>query len=55
MMRWLTDPQLFNRVILVLFALAAIRWALAKNWPQCGYWASAFVLNLCVTEMGGNS
>lgn len=52
-MTWLTDPKLFNYIILVLFALAAIRWAFAGNIPQAGYWASAFALNVFVT-MGIN-
>lgn len=48
-MTWLFDPKLFNYIILVLFALASIRWAIAGNIPQAGYWASAFALNVFVT------
>lgn len=50
-MNWLTDPKLFNYIILALFAMAAIRWWIAKDIPQAGYWASAFVLNIFVTMM----
>ena len=46
-----SDPRAFNVVILILFAITAIRWAFAKQWGQCVYWSSAFVLNFAVTFM----
>ena len=48
-MNWLLDPKLFNYVILVLFALAALRWGVAGKWADCLYWTSAFFLNVAVT------
>jgi hypothetical protein len=48
-MKWLFDPRLFNFVILALFALAAIRWAMDKNWGQAAYFFFAFCLNWVVT------
>jgi len=52
-MTWLTRPEAFNVLIIVLFICAAIRWGFAGNWPQCGYWLSAALLNICITMMGG--
>jgi hypothetical protein len=50
-MKWLLDPKLFNYLIIALFALAAIRWGIARNWPQVAYWIGAIILNLAVTMM----
>lgn len=50
-MKLLSDPRLFNYLILILFALATIRWSFAGDWKQAGYWASALVLNIFVTAM----
>lgn len=47
----LSDPRLFNLLIIALFIGAAIRWAFAGNWAQAGYWLSAAVLNVFVTAM----
>lgn len=50
-MQLLTDPRAFSILIIVLFVLAAIRWACAGNWPQAVYWAAGAVLNIAVLEM----
>lgn len=50
-MSWLVDPRLFNWLIVAMFVGASIRWAIAGNIPQAGYWASAAVLNVFVTLM----
>jgi hypothetical protein len=50
-MKYLLDPRFFNILILILFAAAAVRWGIARNWPQCTYWAAALVLNIAVTMM----
>ena len=52
MLKILCDPRLFNFLIIAMFAFAAVRWALEKNWPQVGYWAGAVILNVAVTFMG---
>lgn len=53
LLHWLADPRAFSLLIIVLFVLAAIRWACAGNWPQAVYWASGAVLNVAVLSMGG--
>jgi hypothetical protein len=50
-MRWWADPRAFNVVIIVMFLAAALRWAIARNWPQAAYWIAAAALNVAVTFM----
>jgi hypothetical protein len=50
-MRYLFEPRLFNALIMFLSGAASLRWALARDWPQAGYWGSALLLNLFVTMM----
>jgi hypothetical protein len=50
-MKYLLSPLLFNWLIMALFAFAAIRWAIERDWIQAGYWGSAILLNLFVTMM----
>jgi hypothetical protein len=45
----LLNPRLFNYTILALFALAAVRWTIAGNWPQALYHLGAVILNVAVT------
>ena len=33
----LTDPRLFNAMVTLLFALAAIRWAIEGKWADALY------------------
>ena len=47
-MHWLTDPALFMRLIIALFLLSAARYALAQDWPNVAYSASAAVLNISI-------
>ncbi len=51
-MTWLLNPRLFTVIMLALNALAAVRWAFERNWPQAAYWGCAFGLNLAVMTMG---
>ena len=51
----ISDPRFFPVVIMILFACAAIRYAIAKNWGQALYWGSALVLNIAVTFMIGKT
>lgn len=46
-----TDPRVFSIIILVLFGLAAIRYAFAGDWAQVLYNGCAFGLNVAVTFM----
>ena len=45
----LTDPRLFNYLIIALFALAAARWAIEGRWLDAAYWACGLLLNAIVT------
>jgi hypothetical protein len=51
-MSWLFEPRVFLIVITVLFAAAAVRYAIAGNWAEAGYSACAAGLQLCVMGMG---
>ena len=48
-MKFLSDPRLFNFVLLALYILNMCRWALAKNGPQSVYWLGAALLNGAIT------
>lgn len=49
-MRWLlTDPRLFNYIIMCLYALSACRWAASARWVDMFYWLSALAITLTVT------
>lgn len=50
--RLIADPRLFPVVIMVLFACAAARYAVAGNLWQTIYWLSALHLNVAVFFMG---
>lgn len=50
-MKLLSDPRLFDWLIIALFTLAAIRWAWEGNWPRVGYWVGAVILNLAILAM----
>jgi hypothetical protein len=50
-MRYFADPRLFPAILLALFALAAIRYAIARDWNQTIYWGAAFALNFAVINM----
>lgn len=45
----LRDPRLFPVAILCLYVLAMLRYCLARNWAQAGYWACATGLTWLVT------
>ena len=49
MIRYLLDPRLFNYVLMGLYGLAAVRWALEGRWTDTLYWVSALGLTLAVT------
>lgn len=48
-MNILANPAIFNWTIIGMFIAASIRWAVAGNLPQAGYWLAAAFLNVCVT------
>lgn len=48
-MRMLTDPKLFNYLILLLYILASMRWAYQRSWWDMVYWAGAAVLQVVIT------
>lgn len=49
MLRLLTDPRIFNYVIIVLYALNTLRWAVERRLADVCYWASAMAITLTVT------
>lgn len=48
-MRLLLDPRAFNYLIMVLYALNAIRWAVAGKLGDCLYWIGALWITATVT------
>lgn len=48
-MKWLSDPRLFNFIIIGLYALNAGRWAWAGKYADMCYWLSALAITLTVT------
>ncbi len=48
-MRLLSDPRLFNYLILLLYVCSALRWAFARSWWDAVYWAGAVVLQVVIT------
>lgn len=49
MMRWLADPRFFSAIIVIMFALATIRWAMFGDLKQSLYWGGGFILNFAIT------
>jgi hypothetical protein len=49
MTRWLTDPHIFNYVIMVMYALNVCRWAYERNAFGVCYWLSALGITASVT------
>lgn len=45
----LSDPRVFNYLIMVLYAMNAARWAWHGNWADCCYWLSALAITATVT------
>lgn len=49
LVRLLSDPRLFNFVIMSLYAINAGRWAVEGKWADCCYWLSALGITATVT------
>jgi hypothetical protein len=47
--RILSDPRLFNFVIMALYTMSAVRWASAGKWADACYWLSALAITATVT------
>jgi hypothetical protein len=45
----LLNPKLFNLIIMALYLLAAIRWAIQRSWADVWYWAFALGITAVVT------
>lgn len=48
-MTLLTDPRIFNYVIISLYGANVIRWSLHGSWADAAYWAGALWITLAVT------
>ena len=48
-MHMLTDPKVFNYVIMVLYGLNACRWAYEGRWADVAYWTGALWITASVT------
>jgi len=43
------DPKLFNYLIMILYVLNALSWALCKQYGDMWYWLSALSITAAVT------
>jgi hypothetical protein len=43
------EPRLFNFIIMALYCMAAIWWALHRKWADACYWLSALAITATVT------
>lgn len=48
-MSWLTDPRIFNYIIMALYLLNAGRWAYEGKYADMCYWLSALAITATVT------
>lgn len=48
-MSWWLDPKIFNYVIMTLYALNAVRWAIAGKPADAIYWTGALIITSAVT------
>ena len=48
-MQLIFDPKIFNFIIMALYALSAVRWAVNGSWADMFYWLSALAITLTVT------
>ncbi len=48
-MKLLTDPRIFNFLIMTLYLVNAGRWAYEGKWADCCYWLSALAITATVT------
>lgn len=48
-MSWFFDPRIFNFVIMGLYAVNALRWAVYGSWADMSYWLSALAITATVT------
>lgn len=48
-MTFLADPKIFNYVIMALYGLNAIRWAVAGKIADVCYWLSALAITATIT------
>ena len=49
MINFITDPKVFNYIIMALYLLNALRWFYAGNYSDVCYWLSAFAITATVT------
>jgi len=45
----LTDPRLFNFLIMTMYGVSALRWAVSAKWADMCYWLSALAITATVT------
>jgi hypothetical protein len=49
--RLLSDPHLFPKIIVVLYACSSIRYGVARDWGRMLYWISAAMITVSATFM----
>ena len=49
MVSWLLEPRIFNFLIMGLYAVNALRWAMDGKWADACYWLSALAITATVT------
>jgi len=46
-MKYLIDPKIFNYIVMGLYLLNSIRWAIALKPADVCYWLSALAITFC--------
>lgn len=48
-MSFITDPRIFNFVIMALYSANVLRWAWHGSWADASYWLCALGITVTVT------
>lgn len=48
-MAWLFDPRIFSFVIMGLYLMNAVNWAIRREYAQMSYWLGALWITASVT------
>jgi hypothetical protein len=54
LLKAISDPKIFNCIILFLYSCAAVRWFVAGKFGDGMYWVSAFMITFTVTFLMGS-
>jgi hypothetical protein len=53
MFKFITDPNIFSYIIMILYILNSIRWGMEGNMGQFMYWVGASILTYSIVFIMG--